>query len=153
MKALTNSDKKLLADIEQHGWHIVHVLADETGPGFSYSVGLYHTFKHPEIIFIGPEQDMTQVLINNIGEDLKSGKTFVANQDYSDILDHVQCRMLEVKKEHYKEYFGYAQWYYKSDDFPVLQCVFPTGSGIFPWDENAPEGFVKFQPIIGIVPA
>lgn len=33
MSTLTDSDKQLLADIENIGWHIIHISEDETGPG------------------------------------------------------------------------------------------------------------------------
>lgn len=149
MTNLTPTDQKLLSDIASTGWHIIHITEDETGPGWSFTVGLYHTFKHPEIVITGYNQELTQVLLNNFGYDIKDGKTFVHGEDYNDILDDVKCRMLEVKKEHYHEHFGYAKWFYKSEDFPVLQCVCPTVQGVFPWDEGAPEGFVKFQPVLG----
>ncbi len=149
MTDFTSSNQQILSDIALHGCHIIHVLSDETGSGFSYSVGLFHTFKHPEIIFIGLKQDLAQVLINNICYDIKNGKSFASGQSYPDILDDFQCAMIEVKKEFYDEYFGRAHEFYKSDAFPVLQCVYPTVSGVFPWDENAPEGFIKHQPVLG----
>src|SRR4051794_27391344 len=31
-------DRKLLADVERHGWHVVCVEEDEEGPGFAYSI-------------------------------------------------------------------------------------------------------------------
>lgn len=151
MNEISSSAQQLNSDIKQHGCHIIHVLADETGSGFSYSVGLFHTFKHPEIIFIGLKEDLAHLLINNILYDIKKGKTFSAGQSYADILDDFQCPMIEVKKEFYDEYFGQAQDFYKSDEFPVLQCVYPTTSGVFPWDEDAPEGFVKHQTILGSI--
>jgi hypothetical protein len=149
MTELSDSQNKVLSDIEQHGCHIIHVMEDEIGPGFSYSIGLFHTFKHPEIIFIGLNPELAQVLINNICSDIKKGKSFYGGQSYAEILDNFECRMIEAKKEFYDEHFGQAQDFYKSNDFPVLQCVYPTTSGVFPWDENAPEGFAEHQPILG----
>jgi hypothetical protein len=148
MRELSESDQKPLSDIERVGWHIIHISEDEDGPGWSFTVGLYHTFKHPEIVITGFNHDLCEVLLNNFGHDIKSGKTFVHGEDYSDVLDDVKCRMLTVKKEHYDAHFGYANWFYKSNDFPVLQCVCPTVQGVFPWDEDAPEGFVAFQPLL-----
>jgi len=48
-----DSDRKLLADVQGHGWHVIGVETDEEEPGFAYSIGLYHTFRHPEIIVFG----------------------------------------------------------------------------------------------------
>lgn len=149
MTELSASDKKLLDDIDKHGLHIIHVLGDEDGPGFSFSIGLYKTFQHPEIFIVGLDQEMTEVLINNIAYDIRNKTTYASGKKYSGILDNVQCAMIEVEKQHYREWFGYAKWYYKSDDFPVLQCVYPTVKGVFPWDADAPEGFEKRQPLLG----
>lgn len=47
-----------------------------------------------------------------------------------------------------KEYMTWADWYYKREDFPILQCVWPTTNGIWPWDKDADEEFLKIQPLL-----
>lgn len=98
MKDLTPGDKKLLYDIDTTGWHVLKVLAGENGPGFVYSVGLYKTFKHPEIIIIGLNPDNAHILINNIGHDLKAGKKYESEKYYEDILDNFKCFSSEYPK-------------------------------------------------------
>ncbi|MDO1451294.1 DUF4262 domain-containing protein [Rhodocytophaga aerolata] len=148
MTELTKGDKKLLSDIEQHGWHVVLVGGDETGPGFGYSVGLYTTFNHPEIIIIGLKFDLMHILINNIGEEIRSGKQYEADHYYDDILDNYQCLMVKVDKQYYRDYVGYNLWYYKGEDFPLLQCIYPTIKGVYPWQKEWPEGIKDLQPIL-----
>jgi hypothetical protein len=46
-------DRKLLADVQGYGWHVIGIEEDEEGPGFAYSIGLHHNFGHPEIIAVG----------------------------------------------------------------------------------------------------
>jgi len=70
---LDEGEKKLVADIEELGWHVLKVLEDDNGPGFVYSVGLFKTFNHPEIIIVGLKLDLAHILINNIGVDIKNG--------------------------------------------------------------------------------
>ena len=48
-----DNDRKLLADIERLGWHVIHIFEDESGPGFSFSVGFYYTFQQPEVLIMG----------------------------------------------------------------------------------------------------
>ncbi|MCC6372752.1 MAG: DUF4262 domain-containing protein [Bacteroidia bacterium] len=146
---MTPSDKKLHSDIESHGWHVLKVLADDTGPEFCYSVGLYKTFNHPEILIVGLNLDLAHSLINNIGEDIRAGKIFLSGQFYSNILENFKCLLYDVDKSYYDEYFGYANWYYANKDFPVLQCIYPTVNGVFPWDKNWPEEIKNLQPILG----
>jgi hypothetical protein len=56
-----------------------------------------------------------------------------------------------VDNIHYKAYLGYAHWFYEGDDFPVLQCIYPTVKGIYPWQDEWPERLKKVQPILGPV--
>lgn len=141
--------EKQLSDIKEHGLHVIHVLEDEKGPNFSYSVGLFHTYQHPEIIMIGLKRELAHILINNIAFDIKEGKTYKGGQFYSDILDDFECLMLDVEAKYYDEYFGQASRFYKSNDFPVLQCVYPTVSGVYPWEDNWPENLKNIQPLLG----
>jgi hypothetical protein len=133
--------------IDQYGWHVVHVLGDETGPQFSYSVGLYETFDHPEVIFIGLKHDLSHILINNIGETIREGGNYTHDNFYADILDGFECKMIEVNERHFDEYVGVAQDHYKST-FPLLQCIYPTVKGIYPWQDEWPTDLRTLQPIL-----
>jgi hypothetical protein len=136
-------DAKVLSDINQFGWHIVLVQEDEKGPGFAFSIGLYQNYKHPEIIIVGLRPDTMHRMINVVGEEIKKGRRFENGKDYSDILEGFKCNFRLVLKHNYKDYLGYALWYYKKEDFPVLQCVWPDKSGKFPWDESFDKTLVS----------
>ena len=56
------SDEKLKSFVKNNGWYVIKVLEEENEPRFAYSVGLYKTFGHPEIIFIGLPHDVTHIL-------------------------------------------------------------------------------------------
>jgi hypothetical protein len=146
---LTKGDKKLLDDIDSHGWHVVKVLEDESGPGFGYSVGLHHTFSHPEILIVGLKLDLIHSMINTIGETIREGGGFKKGNYYSSLIEGFKCYFLEVNPKFYKEYVGYNLWYYRETDFPLLQCVYPTIKGIYPWEAEWPESLNTLQPILG----
>jgi hypothetical protein len=41
-------------------------------------------------------------------------------------------------------------WKLPSPQFPMLQCVWPLKSGLYPWDgDYSPEG-AEFQPYLGL---
>ena len=48
-----DDERRVIEDVQQYGWHIVGVDDDQEGPGFAYSIGLYHTLNQPEIIVFG----------------------------------------------------------------------------------------------------
>lgn len=126
-------------------------MEDAEGPGFSYTVGLFQTYRHPEVIIIGLRQQLCHILLNNIREDIKNGTRFQTGSFYPGVLDDFQCVMLEVPARHFKEYAGYALWYYVNAKFPLLQCLYPTVQGIFPWEKEWPEDIQNLQPVLGDV--
>lgn len=151
MNQLSNTDQKILNDIEEYGWHAVKVPEDEVGPGFGYSVGLYKSFGHPEIIIIGLKLDLIHSIINLIGEDIRSGKVFHTGQYYSGLIQGFECCFTSVEKKHYDDYVRYAKWCYKGTDFPINQCVYPTVKGVYPWQDEWPKGIRDLQPILGAI--
>lgn len=149
MSRLTRAHQKILSNIEEYGWHVLKVMESEDRIGFCYSVGLYKTFQHPEIIIIGLKPELGHILINSIGTDIQNGFTYESGMRYPNILDDFDCLMLQVDNGYYDMYFGLGQWYYQSADFPVLQCIYPTVQGIYPWEKDWPSDLNDVQPILG----
>jgi hypothetical protein len=126
-------DRKLLADVERHGWHVIGVEEDVEGPAFSYSIGIYHTFGRPEVILFGLPVRVMHLIINGIGEEFRSGKQFEHLDESADVLEGYDVAFRAVERKYYREYLGYARWFYHGDDFPVLQCVWPDAEHRYPW--------------------
>ncbi|MFA6084409.1 DUF4262 domain-containing protein [Mucilaginibacter sp.] len=143
-------EKKLEDDIKQYGLQVLHVLEDETGPGFTYSIGLFKSYGHPEIIMIGLKQDLAHTLINNMAYEIKEGKVYSPLNFEASILDDFDCYIIEVDKSNYDNYVCQAQNYYQGD-FPLIQCIYPTVKGIYPWEEEWPEEIKDLQPILGSI--
>lgn len=146
--ATDDAERKTLSDIKNHGLHIVHVFEDEEHPRFSYTIGLFENYLHPEIIIIGLKHDLTQILLNNMAYEIKKGKNYVAGEYHEGILDDFMCYVGEVPKSEYRDYVGWALWFYEGYDFPLLQCVPPTVKGKFPWDKDFPEDARFFLQVI-----
>ena len=147
----TERNNKLQENIDLYGLQVQHVLEDESCPGFSYSIGLFETYKHPEIIMVGLKQQLAHTLINNMAYDIKEGKAFIPFAFASDIIDDFDCYIIKVDKANYDSYVGQAQNYYGGDDFPLIQCIYPTVKGIYPWEDEWPEEIKDLQPILGVI--
>ncbi len=147
-KPQDDSDRKLLADVERVGWHVVGVYDDEGSPGFAFSVGLFHTFDHPEIIVFGLPDVEAARIINIIGLQVQAGTRFEANDLSDDVAEGLPVAFKMVPESFYREYLGYALWFYRGFDFPVLQCVWPDEAGLFAWQDGYDHRFDQMQPIL-----
>jgi hypothetical protein len=140
-------EQKALADIEQYGCHIIHVLEDEKGPPFSYSVGVQKSSGVPEVIVIGLKRPVAQFVINEYNRRIRAGERFEAGTRHEGFLEGFSVQFEIVAPEHF-DYFGWDWWYYDGNCFDVLQIIYPTTIGIWPWDPTASESFRKRQPIL-----
>jgi hypothetical protein len=151
MSNIKDAQSKLIADIGNYGWHVIKVMGDEQGAGFGYSVGLYHSCQHPEILIVGLKHELIHSIINNIGEAVKSGEQYCSGQYYPGLIGGFDCYFVEVEKCHYPEYVGQALQFYNGIPFPLLQCIYPTVKGIYPWQPEWPEEIKGLQPVLGEV--
>jgi hypothetical protein len=141
-------DRKLLADVERHGWHVIGVQEDEEGPAFAYSIGLYRSFRHPEVIVFGLPVRVMHSIINAVGEEVRSGSRFEHLDESGEVLDGYNVAFRTVERKHYRDYFGYARWFYRSDGFPALQCVWPDADHRYPWHPEFSAALAQRQPLL-----
>ncbi len=139
-------DRQIIEDIHRCGWHVV--IVEDGRPGWSFSVGLFQTFRHPEVIVFGLGNDVGCEVINGIGAAIRAGNRFEAEQDYAEILANVRCTFKPVHQRWYQWVLGYACWYYKRDDFPVLQCLWPDKRQFYPWQPEFKAEWVWAQPLL-----
>lgn len=147
-EAKDENEQKAIDDIREHGIHVVAVAEDDEGPGFAYSIGLFENYAHPEVIIIGLRTDLAHLLLNNMAFDIKEGKSFTAGEFHEGVLDDFICYFGEVPQELHREYVGWARWFYEGNNFRLLQCVYPTVQGVFPWEKNFPDDLRWNCPLI-----
>lgn len=149
--ALSALDAKVLREIHTDGWQITGVLANEqnNGPDFAYSIGLFHSFVHPEIILFGLPIDVCMRAVNVIGIDIRNGMHFQPLAVYDHILSPPHsCCFREVDPKHYHGHVGYALWFYETDPFPLMQCFWSDENGRFPWDSECKIYARDSQPML-----
>lgn len=138
-----------LENIEKYGLSVQYVFDNEENFQFSYSIGLYQTYQHPEIIIIGLRQELMHTIINNLANDIKNGKRYDAYTWSSNVLDDFECYFIEVEKTKYDEYVLGDIRLYGGNNFPLLQCIYPTTKGIYPWEDTWPDNIKNLQPLLG----
>jgi len=135
-------------NIRQFGWHAQCVFGDGTWPEFAYSIGWGINDDWPEVIVIGQRQEVAHGMLRRIRD---ADKRPDHDQTRTDILDGFACKFMRADVSWYPFLFGAAIDYYMDRSLPpfrAMQCVWPTTSGIFPWDQNAPQGFDQAQSLV-----
>ena len=138
----------MLSDIAEHGLHVPHILPQDNTPGWHFSVGIYATYRQPEVIVFGLAEPVGHFLVNELASLARDGATLAPDALYPDLLEGVSCTLKPVAQVWYEPLLGYARWYYRDDSFPVLQCVWPDHSQVFPWEPGFPEQWRRTQPFL-----
>jgi Domain of unknown function (DUF4262) len=147
-KATDLASMKLLENVEKFGWHVMLITEEKDTPGWAFSVGLYHTFKHPEIVIFGLPKDGMHAFINVIGEDIRAGRVYRSDDADTELIPGYTTTFQTVEKIWYGPFLGYATWFYEGIDFPVLQCIWPDKKNKFPWDADYNPELLRLQPLL-----
>lgn len=136
------------ADVERVGWHFVAVEGDAGQPGFLFTIGLWRTYRHPEVLLIVPSSD-PMVLAKNlaaVGKAVSQGQRFEPGPSYPGLMGKHSAMFRPVHVSWYPLYLGTALGFYGPEDFPVIQQFWPDSNGRFPWQEGFDESLERHQP-------
>jgi len=147
-----DQDRKLLSDVESVGWYVVGIHEDKSGPQYCFSVGLYFTFGHPEILVMGLPHPVAHKIINLAAGHIASGRFFRPRESTDVLAEGLSCSFVSVALAHYEEYLGYGIWFYRKleQPFPVLQLVWPDKQGHLPWDSGYDDRLKKLQRLLDV---
>ena len=145
------ADQKLFDDIEEFGWHCLHVLEEEGLPAFSFTIGLFASYGYPELLIYGLPRKTAHGILTIAAKAAKDGHPIAAGEPTDALLNGYSCLLVPIAQEHYREHLGTAIWYYEHKLFPAMQVVWPNKDALFPWHEAASSSFRSAQPYIGAV--
>jgi hypothetical protein len=148
---MDNSDADLAADVERFGWVVMKV-SNDGGPDFAYSIGLFRTFGHAELIMFGLRPDTMHRIINDIGESIRRGVPVRAGAVSGEFLEGYDVTFRAVPKYQYAGHFGWGLSYYGAEEFPALQVIYPDRHGRWPWQDGVVEEFRQIQPVLADMP-
>lgn len=143
---LEDGDLALLAGVAQRGWHVVPAAEEDGRPARAYSVGLFRSFDHPEIIVLGVAADALAEAVDRVGARVRRGERFDASEVARGVVDGRLAVFRPVAQRHLGGWLEYAVWYHGGPRFPALQCVWSDGDGRFPWDPWFPREGRECQP-------
>jgi Domain of unknown function (DUF4262) len=146
------SDHPLLSKIKEridaYGWAGTSVSPDEkTGtPGFTYTIGLHKTFKHPEIIVFGLNPSASTTLLRRAVGLIKQGRT-LPERTPCELMDGLSVVFRHIPAGLQEQYLLSAAFLYGTA-FKSLQLVWPDADGRFPWQAGFDSQFAAHQPAL-----
>ncbi len=145
----TDYEQLVFDNIREHGWHCTSVGSGDGHPAFSYSIGLFQTYGHPEIVIFGLTSELANSVMWIVARAAERGAPLNLSKPCTGLLEDFSCHFVEVPKAAYENYVFSARWYYQGDEFPLYQIVWPNLDGLFPWSSGADATFLTMQPILG----
>lgn len=146
--AMDPAEKKALEDIERFGCHVIHVLPEGDLPGFSYSIGVGKSAGAPEVIVLGLDHKVAHSVVNDYNIRVRAGERFATGLFYDGFLEGFDVTFERVDPRYYRDHLCWARWLHKGDGFEAVQLVYPTTSGVWPWDPTGPDLFGTMQPLL-----
>lgn len=117
---------QVLSDIRDRKCHIVKVKGNHLHPSYTYSVGLWHHFGHPEIITFSQPEQRGEQLIDDIQKIVKVGQPPVVNEESGALEAHYPIKLQSIEDEQWtRDFLPLANWFYDRESFPVLE-LFPN---------------------------
>jgi len=150
---LDPSDEKLLADIEEHGFHALHILAEGDLPAFSFSVGFTETLNAPEVVICGLRRELMHNMLWEAFRQIKAGKTLSDGERWRGLIEGFDCISRPVHPSWNIEYLGYAIWHHqyrtRSRDVRAFQLFWPGAQqSLLPWQQGCDSFVISQQPLL-----
>lgn len=117
--------------IKKYGLSVIMVVSTSYLPSFAYSVGLWETYNHPEIISFGLKTDLLHQIINDVAELIKPGEKMGLDTEYQNIFENSRAKFLKVDKRNISDYFGVALNYYQGLKFEAIQLIWTDRNNKF----------------------
>jgi hypothetical protein len=162
----SEAEREVINDVEEFGFHWISVGLSEQDvldspewrdvPGWSYTIGLYATCAHPELVVFTLDDEIVGALFWDLARQIAAGRTFEAGEVYEDVLpsfDGQTCSFELVSSGWARGLFGWAEWFYKGERFPVLQYLWPDRHGNFVTDDDVLATVRESQPLLIEAPA
>jgi len=146
-------ERQTIANINEFGWHAVDVDEEDGHPPWTYTIGLYDLWHHPELIIVGRSRATAHHVLDTLTMALDHSRRLDLTRPTEMIIPGERCFFVDVLRRHHHDYVAFAIWYYRKREFPLYQIVWPDTEGRYPWHERAPRSFKEWQPILGLVPA
>ncbi|MER7211332.1 DUF4262 domain-containing protein [Streptosporangium sp. NPDC020072] len=143
---LDEFDRGTVRRVERDGWAVVMVPEDEDGPGWAFTVGLWHTFRSPEAAMFGLDVEVMRRCLNTLADRVAAGHLMADGQERDDVIRNYPVVTRTVDHSWYRSLFGVALRFYRRPPLSFMEVVWPDRAGLFPWDAQATPRLRDLQP-------
>ncbi|MEV5571286.1 DUF4262 domain-containing protein [Spirillospora sp. NPDC052269] len=145
--------EQTIRQVREHGWQVILIPADDLGPGWAFTIGLWHNHRSPELAMFGLDVKLMHRMLNGLAQNALNGRPAEDGQERDDVIDGYPVALKAVGHPWYKAFFGTAIKFYRRPPLPVLQVVWPSEQGAFPWDPESDEAHRGLQPQLWLDPS
>ena len=144
-------ERTVIEHVQKHGWHSTSAgyCAGDEGYPFAYTVGLFETWKHPELLVFNVPPQVAHGVFSLVAGFAAEGRPLDMERPTDELLENYPCVFVRIPPSACRDYVLSARWFYGGNDFPLYQLVWPSEEGYFPWHPDAPEAYLRSQPVLG----
>lgn len=143
---------KVRRDVAEHGYHLMYVGPGDGDPSMAYTVGLWKSWRHPELLVAGHTMNDSNAILSAYAEAVRNGQRFHGGSVDDDQFN-LPVAFLPITAAApdgpLSDRFAVAHVLAETGDFEALQVVTPDDAGRFPWDEDCDAAVVQTQPVLG----
>lgn len=144
------NDRLVASDVAKYGCHVVSVFDPEQKlPTFSYSVGIQATSGAPEAIVIGVRPELGHSMVNEYNQQVRNGMRFERSTRYEGFLKGFSIYVEPARPDLLSDYMLGCARFYCDERYAGVQLIYPTASGVWPWQKAADAWFKSNQPMLG----
>ncbi|MEV8098200.1 DUF4262 domain-containing protein [Kitasatospora sp. NPDC085879] len=129
-----------MAHVRKHGWHVVGVGGGAEVPDWAFTVGLWHSYRIPEVAMFGLELHGLMHWVGDAAARLRDGAPTEPGTLLPDVIEGYELRLQPVDDSWHRPLFGTAVGFYRWTPVPVVQLIWPDREHRWPSDEQASPG-------------
>ncbi len=140
--------RRVIRDINTTGWHVARVQPAGDHHGWAFSVGFVQTFHHPEVAIFGLPEDVLRALLDTIGRQLRTGRTYPDGCVDETLAPPYRCVFRAVDVAWHAAVLPVASWFYGDRPFQTVQLFWPDRAQRLPWEAGFDPDLITFQPLL-----
>jgi hypothetical protein len=121
--------------VRAHGWSVLWIGGGSVD--FAYTVGLWHTFRRPELVMFGLTGRDMQNWLNTCVDRAGEHGWPEPHTPFGGVLEGFETQLRPVHESWHDPLFGTASRFYNGVTVPFLQLVWPDRTGTWPWLDGA----------------